>query len=89
MAKWYVFDLSFFIPDSNGKTKNIFQKNEKTYEKFNKIFKKKFAAHLQKKIFTRAGRQKQTILLFWPYVLCGTSPDDASLRPSLIKHIYP
>ena len=60
---------------------------KKLTKNLTKYLKKICRAHLQKKKFTRAGRRKQTIFLFWPYVLWGTSPDDASLRPSLIKHI--
>ena len=54
MAKWYVLDLSFFIPDSKRKT-NKFEKNEKTYEKFNKIFKKILPPASPKKNFHPGG----------------------------------
>ena len=39
------------IPDSKRKT-NKFEKNEKTYEKFNRIFKKNIAARISKKKFS-------------------------------------
>ena len=52
MAKRYIFDLSFFISHCKRKTRNKFQKNEKTYEKFNKILKKILTPASQKKIFS-------------------------------------
>ena len=71
MAKWYVFDLSFFIPDSKGKTKNKFQKNEKTNEKFNKIFKKNLPrASPKKKNSPGRGDGNKQFFYFGP-TFCG------------------
>ena len=64
MAKWYIFDLSFFIPDSKRKTRNKFKKNEKAYEKFNKIFLKYSHPHLEKDIFTQAGDRNKQFFYF-------------------------
>ena len=51
MAQWYVFDLSFFIPDSKRKRRNNFKKMKKLMKNLTKYL-KNIAARISKKIFS-------------------------------------